>query len=141
VADVSAPTPLDDVAVSSLQAKWDGDGASFGIGARAPQGASPAVRVLQNLTTLSNPDDLRLLADGLVTGGTRATDAGGYTLTDGTIVAWDAADNRVTLSRRAFAGLMIKLLDEAAGRSGDDESADGLKELSASLRRLADESS
>jgi hypothetical protein len=138
---MSAPTPLDDVAVGSLQAKWDGDGASFGIGARAPEGASPAVRVLQNLTTLSNPDDLRLLADGLVTGGTRATDAGGYTLTNDTIVAWDAADNRVTLSQRAFAGLMLKLLDEAVRRSGDDESKDGLTELSASLRRLADESS
>jgi hypothetical protein len=136
---VSAPTPLDDLAVDSLQAKWDGNGASFGIGANAPEDAPPAVRVLQNLTTLSNPDDLRLLADGLVTGGTRATDAGGYTLADDTIVAWDAADNRVTLSRRAFAGLMVKLLDEAVERLG--QGADGLADLSASLRRLADERS
>jgi hypothetical protein len=123
---------LDDALVDSLEPEWDTDRGRFVLRSPDPAESTPGIRVLANLVTLIDPDDLDLLATGLVAGGTRGTDAGGYALDGDAAVAWDAGDNQITLSRAALTRLMLKLLDVAVQH---DTNVTRLTELAESLRQ------
>ncbi len=130
--------PLDDATVGSLELEWRGDRSSFLVRASAPEGSPPGLLVLQNLTTVRDLDDLALLIGGLLDSRTRATDVGGYGFRDGAIVAWDAGDNEVTLSRSTFTDLLARVLDEVirnVGSAGNDDRAAKFENLAAALRR------
>jgi len=132
VAFVTTSDVLDDALVDSLEPGWVVDRGRFLLRPPDPTESTPGIRVLVNLVTLIDPDDLDLLATALVAGGTRGTDAGGYTVAGDTAVAWDAGDNHVSLSRAALTRLVVKLLDVAIQ---DGANVTRLAELAGSLRQ------
>jgi hypothetical protein len=111
-------TTLTDAEVDSLAPSWEGTAEEFVLRALAPPHAAPGLLVLQNMTTLHDLDDLDLLVEGLATDGTRATDAGGFTVRGETVEAWDAGDHRVALSRAALARVLARLAETAAAHRG-----------------------
>jgi hypothetical protein len=129
---------LDDATVDSLEAEWRGDRSSFLVRASAPPDAPVAAFVLQNMTTLRDLDDLTVLIGGLIDSRVRATDVGGYAFRDGDVVAWDAGENQVRVSRAAFTRLLARILDavvgHGAGADGDDGAAPFVS-LAAALRQ------
>jgi hypothetical protein len=132
------PTSLDDATVDSFEAEWRGDRSSFLVRATAPPDAPAAALVLQNMTTLRHLDDLSVLIGGLIDSRVRATDVGGYAFRDGDVVAWDAGENEVRVSRAAFTRLLARILDAVVGHSarvdGDDGAA-AFVSLAATLQR------
>jgi hypothetical protein len=132
VAQMTTSDVLDDALVDSLEPEWDTDRGRFLLRSYDPTESTPGIRVLANLVTLINPDDLDLLATGLVAGATRGTDAGGYTVEGDAAVAWDAGDNQITLSRAALTRLMVRLLDVAVQHVAN---VARLAELAESLRQ------
>jgi hypothetical protein len=107
-------TALPDADVDSLVASWEGTADRFVLRALAPEGAGPGLRVLENMTTVHDLDDLDLLVGGLEGDGTRATDAGGFRLRGEAVEAWDGGEQEVTVSRAAFARLLGRLVDAAS---------------------------
>ena len=135
MAIVSSSGLLDDGLVDSLDPEWVIDRARFRLRVPPSQEENPAIRVLENLFTLIDVSDLDLLASGLIAGGTRATDAGGYTVKGDAVVAWDAGSNETTLSRVALTRLMVRLLDEVVRSGGDGTDVKRLADLADSLRQ------
>ncbi len=132
MAQLTTSDELDDALVDSLEPEWVIDRARFLLRSPDPTESTTGIRVLVNLVTLIDPDDLDLLATGLVAGGTRGTDAGGYTVEADRALAWDAGDNQVTLSRAALTRLMVKLLDVAIQNGAN---VTRLAELAGTLRQ------
>jgi hypothetical protein len=125
---------LDDASIDDLAPEWDDDPLSFMLRVRAPADAPFAVSIIRNATSFRDLDDLCFLSAGLIEGGRRATDSGGFAPDGGSIVVWDAGDNEVTVSLAAFSRLMIRLL-ETAREHTDPSRRDELGELVEGISR------
>jgi hypothetical protein len=127
--------PLHDATVDAFDAEWRGDRSSWLVRASAPADAPTGAMVLQNMTTLRDLDDLTVLVGGLIDSRVRATDMGGFAFRDGGVVAWDAGENEVRVSRDAFTHLLTRILDEVIDHTGGSDSHDGFVSLAATLRQ------
>ena len=124
---------LDDPAIDELEPEWDDDPMGFVLRVGAPDGAPFSVSIIINVTSFLGLDDLCFLSAGLIEGGTRAIDSGGFAPDGESIVVWDAGDNEVTVSRAAFGRLMIRFLDIAR----EHADADRREELDALIAGIA----
>jgi len=134
VADVSGPEHLDDDQVDRLEAAWMTEDGRRVLVLDVADDASRGLRTLRDATATTDLGDLALLAGGLVEGGTRATDGGGYTVEGGQVSVFDAGQRTVELSRAAFTRLVLRLLEVAATHPDGVERSPSLAELAAALR-------